>query len=143
MPHPLASTSLTVLVADDDPVVTDLLDRFFGERGHTVHPAPDAAHAVELSSRMRFDAALVDVNMPGGGQAVVEALAREGCLDGPLLVMTGDREADLGGELPVAEVVRKPFRFAALVERVEELALASRGSGPEGNGGPGGHPAGS
>lgn len=125
MSHP-SLRPLTVLVADDDTMVTFLLARLFRERGHAVHAVGDASGAEELDEGLVFDAALVDVNMPGGGRAVVESLVRRGSLKGPVLVMTGDRDADFGPDLPITEVVRKPFRFGELVERVERLAAEGR-----------------
>lgn len=124
-----APRSLTVLIADDDRVVTHVLERLFLERGHRPHAAHDASEAAALSGRIRFDAALVDVNMPGGGGAVVEGLVRDGGVRGPVLVITGDPYARLDEGLPVTAVVVKPFRFGELVERVEALAGAGAGGG--------------
>jgi CheY-like chemotaxis protein len=128
--------SLVVLVADDDEVVIDLLDRLFSRRGHQVHGARSAEEAAVLSGRLRFDAAIVDVNMPGGGRAVAEGLVRDGSLDGPLLVITGDPGgSELPEGLPVTEVVGKPFRFAELVARVERSTGVQGEPGADGAGG--------
>ena len=59
-------TSITALIADDDPLVRRALAVFMTTAGiDVVDEAPDGAHAIAAARRLRPDVALVDVQMPG------------------------------------------------------------------------------
>jgi EAL domain-containing protein (putative c-di-GMP-specific phosphodiesterase class I)/CheY-like chemotaxis protein len=63
------ATGLRLLIADDDPMVRELLVDLFGSEPtfELVGVAGDAEEVVELIDRVHVDVALVDVRMPGGG----------------------------------------------------------------------------
>ncbi len=78
-----------VLIVDDDPVVRDSLGKWFISEGFRVETAPSARHALEAVQHDKFDAALLDIKMPGmDGMALQEKL-REIDPDMPLIIMTG------------------------------------------------------
>ena len=70
---------IAVLVADDDPDIRSLMIQYLSREPFEVAgSARDATEAIELARARRPDAALVDVNMPGGGaEAVIDALSTE------------------------------------------------------------------
>jgi DNA-binding NarL/FixJ family response regulator len=70
---------IAVLVADDDPDIRTLMIQYLSREPFEVAgSARDADEAIELARARRPDAALVDVNMPGGGaQKVIETLTEE------------------------------------------------------------------
>src|SRR3954447_13882765 len=70
---------IAVLIADDDPDIRQVLIQYLSRDPFEVAgSARDADEAIELARARRPEAALVDVNMPGGGaRAVVQALAKE------------------------------------------------------------------
>jgi DNA-binding NarL/FixJ family response regulator len=70
---------IAVLVADDDPDIRTLMIQYLSREPFEVAgSARDANEAIELARARRPDAALVDVNMPGGGaRAVVDALRKD------------------------------------------------------------------
>ena len=81
----------SILVADDDRDLTHALALRLQQLGLRVMRSPDATHALLGVQRMRPDALILDVNMPGGsGLAVAEMLAsdREFC-DLPVIIHTG------------------------------------------------------
>lgn len=114
---------VTVLVADDEPMIRRAIGRVLERAGHVVHHAEGAEQAVELLSRHRFQIALVDHHMPGGGGTVLDALARDADFEGVAVLMTGD---DVEGEgLPGGPEVRrlqKPFRLDEVVALVASAA---------------------
>jgi DNA-binding response OmpR family regulator len=81
----------TVLVADDDPDVTQALAMRLKQLGLTVLRSPDATHALVGVQRMRPDLIILDVNMPGGnGLAVADMLASDAEFrDLPVIIHTG------------------------------------------------------
>jgi len=57
----------SLLIADDDPVVRFALSAQLEDSYRVVAVAADATEAIALAEEHRPDAALVDVEMPGGG----------------------------------------------------------------------------
>jgi DNA-binding response OmpR family regulator len=81
----------TVLVADDDPDVTQSLAMRLKQLGLSVVRSPDATHALVGVQKMRPDLVILDVNMPGGnGLAVAEMLASDAEFRKlPVIIYTG------------------------------------------------------
>jgi DNA-binding response OmpR family regulator len=113
-----AARRLSVLVADDEPMIVRAIKRVLERRGHEVHTAPDAYGALDLLDGRSFDAVLVDDRMPGGGRAVLGRL-RASHYTGTAVLMTGGA---LGEGEDVGEAVhwlQKPFPFPTVVALVE------------------------
>lgn len=55
----------TVLVVDDDPLITSMLDRFIGSLGHKVVCAHNGIDAVRLALQHRPPLVFFDMEMPG------------------------------------------------------------------------------
>jgi DNA-binding NarL/FixJ family response regulator len=62
-----SDTPTTLLIADDDPVTRTMLSIALARRFDVVGIVEDAQQAIETATLARPDAALVDVQMPGGG----------------------------------------------------------------------------
>ena len=63
-----------VLVADDDPVVQSSLRMSLAAGFEVVGVASDSEQAIALAAATKPDAAIVDVNMPGGGLRAVQGI---------------------------------------------------------------------
>jgi two-component system, cell cycle sensor histidine kinase and response regulator CckA len=117
----------TLLVAEDQPLVRDLVVRTLRQLGYTVLVASDGQEALEIFEREPARIALVvlDAIMPraGGRQAFGQMLARRPDL--PALFMSGYApEASNLGELTSSERVgflHKPFSASELAAKVREL----------------------
>jgi DNA-binding response OmpR family regulator len=81
----------TVLVADDDPDITQALAMRLKNLGLSVMRSPDATHALVGVQKMRPDLVILDVNMPGGnGLSVAEMLASDAeFCNLPVIIYTG------------------------------------------------------
>src|SRR5262245_23602217 len=55
----------TILVIDDEEIMREILDALLSREGYTVRLASDAAQGLELARTVPFDAAIVDIMMPG------------------------------------------------------------------------------
>ncbi|PZP38774.1 MAG: hypothetical protein DI585_06350 [Pseudomonas fluorescens] len=90
-PPPFPASSPTVLVADDDRVIRNLLSGMLEDSGYTVLEAADGQEAYSILNQRpgSIDAALIDRNMPG--------------LDGLSLVRMMKQNADLA-QMPVVMV---------------------------------------
>jgi len=67
----------TILVVDDEEVMRDVLETLLGKAGYRVTLAEDGTAGVAQARKQGFDAAIVDVMLPGiGGIEVLEELKR-------------------------------------------------------------------
>ncbi|SEG71244.1 DNA-binding response regulator, NarL/FixJ family, contains REC and HTH domains [Thermomonospora echinospora] len=90
----MADRPITVLIADDHPVVRQGLRTFLGVQDdlRVVGEAADGAQAVSLAETLRPDIVLLDLNMPaGGGLAALRELRARG-LPTRVLVLTSMTE---------------------------------------------------
>jgi len=77
-PPPRAETRLRIVIADDKKDVVDSLAMLLQLEGHEVHVAYSGEEALELARRVRPDAAVLDLSMPGRtGFEVCRALRAE------------------------------------------------------------------
>src|SRR5205809_1453409 len=66
-----------VLVVDDEEIMRDILETLLTREGYTVRLASSGAEGLELARAMPFDAAIVDIMMPGiDGIATLDELKR-------------------------------------------------------------------
>jgi signal transduction histidine kinase len=117
-----------VLLVEDDATVADVVAGLLRAQGHRVVHAPHSLAALTEASRGRFDAALLDLDLPGmDGLALARALRARG-FAAPLLAVTA--RADAQAE-PAARAVgfdgflRKPLTGAMLAEALEHLMGAT------------------
>jgi DNA-binding NtrC family response regulator len=67
----------TILVIDDEEIMREILEALLTREGYTVRLAPDAAVGLELARTVPFDAAIVDIMMPGmDGMAALDELKK-------------------------------------------------------------------
>ena len=82
------SGKTTLLLADDDPAVTDSLAPFLERAGFHVLVVADGTRALEKVAALRPDLLLLDVLMPGlDGREVLRRLRASGS-KAPVLVLT-------------------------------------------------------
>jgi CheY-like chemotaxis protein len=117
---------LTVLVADDEFAVLEVLSMALEGEGHRVLKAGDGADALRILSSQPCDVIVCDESMPvmNGHQLIAAVRAEPKLADIPVILM-----ADTWGRpLPVIEdaiVLGKPILLAELFGHVERAAAAS------------------
>ena len=100
-----------ILIADDEPMISLLLEDWLGELGHDVlGPVRAVAPALMLIDSTPPDAAIVDVTLgKETGYPIAERLA---ALKIPFVFATGRAEGSLQPPFTDAPVLAKPFDFA-------------------------------
>src|SRR5207249_4698022 len=83
-------TALQVLVVDDDPEIRRTLRGVLEDEGHRVAEAPDGVRALEAMEQRRFDAVLLDVNMPEMGGLEALAMIREQSPQTGVIMVSGE-----------------------------------------------------
>jgi CheY-like chemotaxis protein len=106
-----------ILIADDDPIVLDLVRELLVMLGHTVASVPDGAQALAQLAAGTFDLLVIDRNMPVmDGVAAVAALRRDARLAGLKVLMFTSEAAPAAREEALAAGVdgflRKPIQMA-------------------------------
>jgi two-component system, OmpR family, response regulator len=116
-------SSRTILIADDDPHIREVLRFALSKAGHQVIEAEDGEQALERAAKDTPDLVVLDINMPRmDGLEVCRRLRAEGDL--PILFLSSrDDEIDrvLGIELGADDYVVKPFSPREVVARVSAI----------------------
>jgi two-component system, OmpR family, response regulator MprA len=120
-----------VLVVDDDPPISRMLERTLAGEGYGVEVAADGGAALAAVERSVPDLLVLDVAMPGlDGLAVCRRLRRAGLALPILLLTAGDAVPDrvAGLDAGADDYLVKPFASEELLARAR--ALLRRGSEP-------------
>ncbi|MCX6020519.1 MAG: response regulator transcription factor [Chloroflexi bacterium] len=129
-------SQVTILFADDDRGVRELVRVTLERAEMKVIPAANGAQLIELWRAATGDLVLLDVNMPRmSGLEVCRYIRR--ISDIPIMMLTAmDREEDVvaGFEAGADDYITKPFRPNELIARIHAiLQRASRPSRPWGS----------
>ena len=131
VPRPSEIPRMNVLLVEDGRVNQLVATRFLEERGHTVTLAQNGREAVEAVAGERFDAVLMDIQMPEMDGFEATAAIREAECEGggekhlPIIAMTanalkGDREECLDAGMD--DYLSKPLRSSLLFTTLETYA---------------------
>lgn len=121
----------TVLIADDDPDILELVALTLERDGYDVVPARNGEEALRIAGERTLHLAVLDLMMPGmDGYEVtrrLRATAREHRL--PILVLSAfaeDRPAALALAAGADAYMRKPFSPRELLARAGSMILERR-----------------
>lgn len=121
---------LKVLIADDEPTITEGLLRLFdweGNRLEVVGVANDGIIAVNMARELEPDIVLVDINMPLlSGLEVIRALSEQPC-DTVFIIISGYDEFSYAIEalkLRVYDYLLKPVKFDELSRVLTQARLS-------------------
>lgn len=114
-----------ILIADDDPVIVDVVRRYLERDGHDVSIARDGDEALQLLGTERLDLAVLDVMMPGpDGMTLCRSMRRRDGYAVPVILLTALGEEDdriAGLEAGADDYVTKPFSPRELALRVRSV----------------------
>jgi DNA-binding response OmpR family regulator len=123
----------TIVVAEDDGAIRDLLSHHLEREGFCVVGAADG-HAALRGARGVADLLILDVGLPGiDGFDVARAMRHEK-LDVPIVMLTArtdEIDRVVGFELGADDYVTKPFSPREVVARVKAVLRRSRGTAVE------------
>ena len=125
----------TILVADDEPSIVDLVRFTLEDADVRVVEASDGAEALVLARRIKPDLILLDVQMPRlDGLEVCRQLRREPAFASAriILLTAASQDADRARGLDAGadEYLTKPFSPLALLTLVEALVPETRSLRP-------------
>jgi DNA-binding response OmpR family regulator len=124
---------MNILVIEDDQRIADLLERGLIENGHRVALANNGRRGMEMMLGGDFDAALLDILLPGmDGFAVLEHVRLKRCKTAILVLTAVDavpkilQAFDLGAD----DYLVKPFLLEILLARLGAISRRGQASEP-------------
>ncbi len=118
----------TVVIVEDDPSISDLVDLYLRQAGFRVLQAPNGERGLELVHQHQPSLIILDIGLPGiDGLEVCRRLRATSSV--PVLFLTardGELDRIIGLELGADDYVTKPFSPREIVARVK--AILRRGA---------------
>ena len=114
----------TILVVDDDPKISALLQTYLEECGFAVHTVSNGRLCLDfLASEIEIDAAVLDVMMPElDGFATLQELRKNSQIPVVMLTARGDHtDRIVGLELGADDYLAKPFHPRELLARLKAI----------------------
>ncbi|QEH38184.1 Transcriptional regulatory protein ZraR [Aquisphaera giovannonii] len=117
---------LRILFADDEAHLRDLMQMELPRLGHEVVVCPDGAAALKALERGSFDAALLDIRMPGITGIEVLNQVKQVSPDTQVIILTGHATVDTAVQalrLGAFDYLTKPCKWAeleVLLQRIVE-----------------------
>ncbi len=117
-----------ILVIDDDPDMTRIVEDILSTQNYEVIVAHDGMSAVEKTNREQVDLILLDIRMPLlSGFWFADMFGKRPQTKGvPIIVMSalsGEEEVKKAYELGARSYLKKPFKPQELLELVEKSIL--------------------
>ena len=111
-----------ILLAEDDPAVSYVLQRYLAAAGFAVRAAPDGRSALAMFEAEPADLVVTDFRMPGmnGDELILALRARQPGL--PALIVSAYAN-EPGVRIAGVPVLDKPVVAAGLVALVQDLLL--------------------
>jgi DNA-binding response OmpR family regulator len=126
-----STSSLHILVVDDEQDLRESVARSFTREGHDVQCVPDGESAIEAATSRPFDIVLLDVGLrrgPDGYEVCRTLRARRNMV--PIIMLTAlgsEGDVVLGLEAGADDYVRKPFGLAELRSRIRAVLRRAQG----------------
>jgi CheY-like chemotaxis protein len=125
----MARASPTVLLVEDEVLISNLIADWLGERGFAVHEVSTADAALRyIDKGGTADVLFTDVNLPGSiDGAELARRARAMRPDLPIVYASGRcGYSDLGQVVPRSVFVKKPYNPADICTLLERLTESAR-----------------
>ena len=120
----------TVLIADDEPQIREILSIYFKKEGFKVIEAADGAEALVQVQAGKLDIILLDIMMPVlDGLEVCKQVRK--ISDIPIIMLTAkdsDDDRILGLEIGADDYISKPFNTREVVARVKAVLRRTNAS---------------
>ena len=121
---------MRILVVEDEGLLRQHIAARLRDKGFAVEDSGDGAEGLYLATELPFDAAVVDLGLPGlSGLALIRRLREQGSTL-PILILTArDRWQDKveGLEIGADDYLTKPFDRGELLARIQAIVRRARG----------------
>jgi DNA-binding response OmpR family regulator len=119
---------MRILVIEDDAKIASFIVKGLEQAGFAVDHAADGEDGLLLATSAPYDAAVIDLMLPGrDGLSVIAAMRREKIVT-PVIILSAKRSVEdrvKGLETGSDDYLVKPFTFAELLARLQALIRRS------------------
>jgi len=120
--------AMRILLIEDDKKIASFIEKGLKEAGFAVDVAPDGTDGLHFALTESYDAAIVDIMLPGlDGISLIERM-RASRITTPVIILSAKRAVDdrikglqAGGD----DYLTKPFSFSELLARIHALIRRS------------------
>lgn len=115
-----------ILIVEDNAVFRRGLERLLSAEGYEPHAYGSAEDAIEAMMDCDFDAALLDIRLPGMYGDELAAMLKRRCAGTPIAFVTSEftRSGLLEGRIPGCRVLPKPVDIPELLHTLHDLIAA-------------------
>lgn len=123
----------SLLVADDEKLIRELIKKYAYFEGHEVDEAIDGISAIEMCAKKKYDLVIMDVMMPElDGFSAVKEIRKTSNVPVLMLSARGEEYDRIHGfELGIDDYVVKPFSPKELMMRIDAIIKRYSGSSGE------------
>ncbi|MBU8913677.1 MAG: response regulator transcription factor [Spirochaetales bacterium] len=119
---------MRIIIVEDDSKIAQFVSKGLTEAGYQIDHESDAESAISRMVDAEYDAAVVDVMLPGmDGLSLIETVRARG-VDTPILILSARRSVDdrvRGFQKGGDDYLTKPFSFSELLVRLQALIRRS------------------
>ncbi len=115
---------MRILIVEDDDKIASFVARGLREAGFAVDHVTTAEEGLDLASTVPYDAAIVDIMLPGMDGLSMISQMRSGGINTPVIILSAKRSVEdrvkglqTGGD----DYLVKPFSFSELLARIQAL----------------------
>jgi two-component system, OmpR family, response regulator len=119
---------MRILVIEDDAKIASFITKGLEQAGFAVDHAADGEDGLFMATNESYDAAVIDIMLPGRDGLSIIAAMRQAKLATPVIILSAKRSVEdriqglqTGGD----DYLVKPFTFAELLARVQALIRRS------------------
>ncbi len=119
-----------ILLAEDEPNLSSLLQEYLQLKGYRVELANDGVEGIELFKKNEFDLCLLDVMMPRKDGFTLAKEIREIDKEAPIIFLTAKSLKDdkiEGFNLGADDYITKPFSMEELSARIQAVLRRTQG----------------
>ena len=123
----------TILVADDDAQLVDLLQRALVRAGYAVVTAANGTEAYQRLQETACGCMLLDITMPGINGPALLLLMQADDIRTPVIILTGSADFSLQEMKQftnVVDLLRKPFQISDLLAALQRHLPRTTASDP-------------
>ena len=116
------NASMKILLLEDDPILSEIIEEFLAEHGLHVKLFYDGKEALDAIFEDKFDILVLDINVPSLSGFELLKMLKEANIATPVIFITSlDQISDVkkGFALGAEDYLKKPFELEELLVRIE------------------------